>query len=139
MYISRIYSYISIFHAIIFQELFHVIDIVPVSTLMTMLIVSLTLLVVTQLPSTMTSRRPRILIGLTSSVILGLGILILRGILPLFGCILSIIAILPRIRMQLPLIIGCILALAHISRRLIFDDLSGYYSAIQVILNPQSG
>lgn len=108
------------------------VDLVPVSTLTVMLIVSLTLLVVTQLPSTMSSRRPRILIGLTSSVVLGLGILILKGVLPLFACILSIIAVLPKMRLQAPLIIGCVLALAHVSRRLIVDDLSDYYSVIQV-------
>lgn len=102
------------------------------SALTTMLIVSLTFLVVTQLPSTMVSKRSRILIGLTASIILGLGILILKGVLPLFICILSIIAILPKIKWQTPLIIGCILALAHVSRRLIFDDLTSYYNIIQV-------
>jgi len=107
-------------------------DLVPVSALTTMLIASLTLLVVTQLPSTMISKRSRILIGLTSSIILGLGILILKGVLPLFACILSIIAILPKMRWQIPLIIGCVLALAHVSRRLIFDDLTSYYNIVQV-------
>lgn len=116
----------------IFQKLFHVTDLVPVSTLTTMLIVSLTLLVITQLSSTMTSKRSRILIGLASSIILGLGILILKGVLPLFACILSIIAILPKMRWQVPLIIGCILALTHVSRRFIFEDLSSYYNVIQV-------
>lgn len=118
----------------IFQDriAFHVIDLVPVSTLTAMHIASLTLLVVTQLPSAMTSKRPRILIGLTSSVVLGLGILILEGVLPLFACILSIIAILPKIRLQVPLVVGCILALAHVSRRLLFDYVSDYYDVIQV-------
>lgn len=113
---------------------FHVIDLVPVSTLTAMHIASLTLLVVTQLPSAMTSKRPRILIGLTSSVVLGLGILILEGVLPLFACILSIIAILPKIRLQVPLVVGCILALAHVSRRLLFDYVSDYYDVIQIIV-----
>lgn len=103
-----------------------------VSALTTMFIASLTFLVVTQLPSTMISKRSRILIGLTSSIILGLGILILRGVLPLFTCILSIIAILPKMRWQIPLVIGCILALAHLSGRLIFDDVTSRYNAIQV-------
>lgn len=116
----------------IFQKLFHVTDLVPVSTLTTMLIVSLILLVITQLSSTMTSKRSRILIGLASSIILGLGILILKGVLPLFACILSIIAILPKMRWQVPLIIGCILAFTHVSRRFIFEDLSSYYNVIQV-------
>lgn len=115
-----------------FQDLLHLVDFVPVSTLTAMLIVSLTLLVVTQLPSTMSSERPRILIGLTSSVMLGLGILILRGVLPLFVCVLSIIAVLPKMRLQAPLVIGCVLAVAHLSRKLIFDDLSDYYTVIQV-------
>lgn len=108
------------------------IDLLPVSTLTTMLIASLTLLVITQLPSTMSSRRSRILIGLTSSVVLGLGILILKGVLPLFVCVLSIIAILPKMRFEAPLVIGCILVLAHVSRRFVFDDLPGYYDVIQV-------
>ncbi|XP_012533479.1 adenylate cyclase type 2 isoform X2 [Monomorium pharaonis] len=108
--------------------------ILPLSALTTMLVISLTFLVVTQLPSTMMSKRSRILIGLTSSAILGLGILILKGVLPLFACILSIIAILPKMRWQVPLIIGCILALAHVSRRLIFDDLTSYYNMIQIIV-----
>ncbi|KAL6421844.1 hypothetical protein ACFW04_010981 [Cataglyphis niger] len=98
-----------------------------------MLIVSLTLLVITQLSSTMTSKRSRIVIGLTSSITLGLGILILEGVLPLFACILSIIAILPKMRWKIPFIIGCILALAHVSRRFRFEDLSNYYNVIQIV------
>ncbi|XP_029175293.1 adenylate cyclase type 2 isoform X1 [Nylanderia fulva] len=117
-----------------YVKLLQVIDLVPVSTLTTMLIVSLTLLVVTQLSSTMTSKRSRILIGLTSSIILGLGILILRGVLPLFACILSIIAILPKMRWHVPLIIGCILALTHVLGRFIFEDLSSYYNIIQILV-----
>ncbi|KAG5313004.1 ADCY2 cyclase, partial [Pseudoatta argentina] len=114
-----------------YHELSNITD--PVLALTAMLIASLTFLVVTQLPSTMISKRSRILIGLTSSIILGLGILILKGVLPLFVCILSIIAILPKMRWQIPLIIGCILALAHISRRL-FDDLMSYYNLIQIVV-----
>ncbi|XP_012220110.1 adenylate cyclase type 2 isoform X2 [Linepithema humile] len=119
-----------------YHELFHVTDLVSVSTLTIMLIASLTLLVITQLPSTMTSKRSRILIGLMSSVIFGLGILILRSVLPLFACILSIIAILPKMRWQIPLITGCTLVVAHVARRLIFDDyyLSDYYNIIQIIV-----
>lgn len=117
-----------------YHKLSNLNDFVPVSALTTMLIASLTFLVVTQLPSTMISKRTRILIGLTSSIILGLGVLILRGALPLFACILSIIAILPKMRWQIPLVIGCILALAHVSRRLIFDDLTRYYNVIQIIV-----
>ncbi|XP_026826717.1 adenylate cyclase type 2 isoform X2 [Ooceraea biroi] len=115
-----------------YHEHFHMIDLIPVSALTTMLITSLTFLVVTQLSSAMTSKRSRILIGLASSIILGLGILILGDILPLFACILSIIAILPKMRWQVPLIIGSILAFAYISRRLIFGDLSSYYDIIQI-------
>ncbi|XP_018045914.1 PREDICTED: adenylate cyclase type 2 isoform X1 [Atta colombica] len=116
-----------------YHELSNITNLVPVSVLTTMLIASLTFLVVTQLPSTMISKRSRILIGLTSSIILGLGILILKGVLPLFVCILSIIAILPKMRWQIPLIIGCILALTHISRRF-FDDLMNYYNLIQIVV-----
>ncbi|XP_011635258.1 adenylate cyclase type 2 isoform X2 [Pogonomyrmex barbatus] len=118
-----------------YHELSNMIDLIPVSALTSMLIVSLTLLVITQLPSTMISKRSRILIGLTSSVILGLGILILRNVISLFVCILSIIAILPKMKWQIPLIIGCILALAHILRRLIrltFEDLTNHYDTIQI-------
>lgn len=84
------------------------------------------------MPSAMSSRRSRILIGLTSSVMLGLGILILKGVLPLFVCVLSVIAILPKMRFETPLVIGCILVLVHIFRRFVFDDLPGYYYVIQV-------
>ncbi|XP_020286222.1 adenylate cyclase type 2 isoform X2 [Pseudomyrmex gracilis] len=114
--------------------LFNVIDLVSVSVLTTMFVTSLTLLVIIQLPTTMTSKRSRIFIGLTSSVTLGLGILILRGVLPLFACILSIIAVLPKMRWQIPLIIGFILTLAHVSRRLISEDLSNYYVVIQILV-----
>ncbi|KYN04410.1 Adenylate cyclase type 2 [Cyphomyrmex costatus] len=117
-----------------YHELSNVTDLVPVSALTAMLIASLTFLVVTQLPSTMISKRSRILIGLTSSIILGVGILILKGVVPLFVCILSIIAILPKMKWQIPLIIGCILALAHISRRFILDDLMSYYDIIQLVV-----
>ncbi|KYN42871.1 Adenylate cyclase type 2 [Trachymyrmex septentrionalis] len=117
-----------------YHELSNITNLEPVSALTAMLIASLTFLVVTQLPSTMISKRTRILIGLTSSIILGLGIFILKGVLPLFVCILSIIAILPKMRWQIPLIIGCILALAHILRRLISDDLMSYYNLIQIVV-----
>lgn len=131
-YFIYISSFNTIFSQSILQDLSHMIDFVPVSTLTTILIASLTLLVVTQLPSTMSSRRSRILIGLTSAVVLGLGILILKGVLPLFVCVLSIIAILPKMRFEAPLVIGCILVLVHVSRRFVFDDLPGYYDVIQV-------
>ncbi|XP_032672323.1 adenylate cyclase type 2 [Odontomachus brunneus] len=117
-----------------YRDLSHMIDLLPVSTLTTMLIASLTLLVVTQLPSAMSSRRSRILIGLTSSVVLGLGILILKGVLPLFVCVLSVIAILPKMRFEAPLVIGCILVFVHISRRFVFDDLPDYYDVIQIVV-----
>ncbi|XP_018315113.1 adenylate cyclase type 2 [Mycetomoellerius zeteki] len=117
-----------------YDKLSNITNLVRVSALTAMLIASLTFLVVTQLPSTMISKRSRILIGLTSSIILGLGILILKGVLPLFVCILSIIAILPKMRWQIPLIIGCVLALVHISRRLLSDDLMSYYNIIQILV-----
>jgi hypothetical protein len=119
----------------VFQEQFRMIDLVSASTLTTMLVSSLAFLVVTQLPSAMTSKRSRILIGLTSSIVLGLGILILGDVLALFACILSIIAVLPKMRWRVPLIIGSVLAFAHVSRRLILDDPSGYYDVIQVNAN----
>ncbi|XP_070525346.1 adenylate cyclase type 2 isoform X2 [Cardiocondyla obscurior] len=114
-----------------YHDLSKVIDFVSVLT--SMFTFSLIILILTQLPSTMVSKRSRVLLGLTSAVILGLGILILNGILPLFACILSIIAILPKIKWQTPLVIGCILALAQISRRLIFDDSTSYYGIIQIV------
>jgi len=125
--------FLSIYNPLfIFQEQFRMIDLVPASTLTTMLVSSLAFLVITQLPSAMTSKRSRILIGLTSSIVLGLGILILGNVLALFACILSIIAVLPKMRWRVPLVLGSILAFAHVSRRLILDDPSGYYDVIQV-------
>ncbi|XP_011141420.1 adenylate cyclase type 2 isoform X2 [Harpegnathos saltator] len=109
-------------------------DLIHASTLTTMLIASLILLLVTQLPSVMSSRRSRILIGAASSVVFGLGILILKSVLPLFVCVLSIIAILPKMRFEAPFVIACTLVLVHISRRYVFDNLLDYYDVIQIVV-----
>ncbi|KAK2576760.1 hypothetical protein KPH14_005405 [Odynerus spinipes] len=95
--------------------------ILPVSTLTVMLVSSLSLLVVSQLPSTLTSARTRFLVGQLSSVILGFGILILGGAVPMFACILSITAALPRIKKLRPTIGPFILAIMHVGRRFIFE------------------
>lgn len=95
---------------------------IPVSTLSVMLVSSLTLLVISQLPSTLTSARTRFLVGQLSSVILGFGILILGGAIPMFACILSITAALPRIKRRLRPTIGpFILAIMHVGQRFIFE------------------
>ncbi|KAG7199184.1 hypothetical protein KM043_018059 [Ampulex compressa] len=106
--------------------------IIPVSTLTVMILVSLCLSVLAQLPSTLTSACARLTIGLASSVILGLGILILRGTVPLFVAVLSIIAVLPRNDKGMRTIVGLSLVIAHLTGRFILDDISDYYRKIQV-------
>ncbi|XP_043681130.1 adenylate cyclase type 2 [Vespula pensylvanica] len=95
--------------------------VLPISTLSVMLVSSLTLLVVSQLPSTLTSARTRFLVGQLSSVILGFGILILGGAIPMFACILSITAALPRIKRLRPTIGPFILAIMHVGQRFILE------------------
>ncbi|XP_035742022.1 adenylate cyclase type 2-like isoform X1 [Vespa mandarinia] len=113
------------------QDISHIV--LPISTLSVMLVSSLSLLVVSQLPSTLTSVRTRFLVGQLSSVILGFGILILGGAIPMFACILSITAALPRIKRLRPTIGPFILAIMHVGQRFIFEKELVDYKLSQII------
>ncbi|XP_076173456.1 adenylate cyclase type 2 Ac76E isoform X2 [Ptiloglossa arizonensis] len=106
--------------------------IVPASSLTIMLFSSFSLLLLTQLPSTLTSARTRFIIGFASSTILGLGILILRGSVPLFVTILAMIAVLPRGIQQIPTILAVILIVVHLGGKFMFSDYSNYYQIAQI-------
>ncbi|XP_053973477.1 adenylate cyclase type 2 isoform X2 [Hylaeus volcanicus] len=106
--------------------------IVPASSLTIMLFSSLSLLLLTQLPSTLTSIRTRFLIGFASSTILGLGILILRGSVPLFVTILAMVAVLPRSNRHTPTILAIIFIVVHLGGKFVFSDYSNYYQIAQI-------
>lgn len=112
-----------------YQDLSQII--VPVTTLMILLFISLSLLLVTQLPSTLTSAKARLLIGFVASGILGIGALIIRASVPLFITIHAMIAVLPRDTRQTPTIFAIILIIIHLSIRFIFLDHSSYYQIVQ--------
>ncbi|XP_043284358.1 adenylate cyclase type 2 isoform X4 [Venturia canescens] len=95
-----------------------------------MLVSSLSLLVVTQFPSIIKSTRARFALGLTSSIILGVAILLLGGTLPLFACIIAVIAGLPRIKKQRPTTLALVFAASFISTKLFIyhgEDNDYYY------------
>lgn len=79
---------------------------------------SLGLLVLTQLPSALTSKNWRIIVGLASSTILGSGVLLLRGVVPLFATVLATIASLPRHRRHAFVYVPIALAILHLTRGL---------------------
>ncbi|XP_076238819.1 adenylate cyclase type 2 Ac76E isoform X3 [Calliopsis andreniformis] len=106
--------------------------IVPTTTLTIMIISSLSLLLLTQLPSTLTSAKVRFLIGFFSSTILGIGILILQDSIALFVAILAIVAVQPRDTYQTPTILAVILAVIHLGGRVVSFDFSNYYHIAQV-------
>lgn len=90
-----------------------------------MLVSSLSFLVVLQFPIILTSSRARFIIGLASSLVLGMAVLVLGGSLPLFITVLAIIAILPGINNnQQPSIIAFVLAGSHITRGIIMCVIS---------------
>ncbi|XP_043284357.1 adenylate cyclase type 2 isoform X3 [Venturia canescens] len=102
----------------------------PASCLAVMLVSSLSLLVVTQFPSIIKSTRARFALGLTSSIILGVAILLLGGTLPLFACIIAVIAGLPRIKKQRPTTLALVFAASFISTKLFIyhgEDNDYYY------------
>ncbi|XP_029052909.2 adenylate cyclase type 2 isoform X6 [Osmia bicornis bicornis] len=105
--------------------------IIPGTNLTVMLIWSLGSLFVTQLPSTSTSARTRSLLGLVSSIVLGIGILIIRGSVPLFLLVLTIIAVLPRDARQTPTILAILLIVVHLARQFSFLDYSSYQRIAQ--------
>ncbi|CAK9803040.1 Adenylate cyclase type 2 [Anthophora quadrimaculata] len=113
-----------------YQDLAKVI--VPTASLTILLISSLSLLLVTQLPSTLTSAKARFLLGFVASVILGVGIVILRAPVALFITILAMIAVLPRDTQQKkPTILAIILIFAHLTGQLILFDHSDHYQITQ--------
>lgn len=97
-----------------------------------MLIWSLGSLFVTQLPSTSTSARTRFLLGFACSIVLGIGILIIRGSVPLFVLVLTIIAVLPRDARQMPTILAILLIVVHLARNFSILDYSSYHRIAQV-------
>ncbi|XP_043284356.1 adenylate cyclase type 2 isoform X2 [Venturia canescens] len=111
-----------------FNDLTYVVT--PASCLAVMLVSSLSLLVVTQFPSIIKSTRARFALGLTSSIILGVAILLLGGTLPLFACIIAVIAGLPRIKKQRPTTLALVFAASFISTKLFIyhgEDNDYYY------------
>ncbi|XP_017756963.1 PREDICTED: adenylate cyclase type 2 isoform X2 [Eufriesea mexicana] len=112
-----------------YQDLAQVI--VPLSVLITLLLSSLSLLLTTQLPSTLTSRKARLLIGFVASATLGVGILIVRASVPLFITVHAMIAVLPRDARQTPTILAIILIVAHFGGRFVLFEHSTYYQIIQ--------
>lgn len=99
---------------------------------MILLLISLSLLLITQLPSTLTSAKARLFIGFIASGILGIGTLIIRASVPLFITIHAMIAVLPRDTRQTPTILAITLIIIHLSIRFIFLDHSSYYQIVQV-------
>ncbi|XP_017890300.1 adenylate cyclase type 2 isoform X2 [Ceratina calcarata] len=112
-----------------YQDLQRVI--VPISVLTTLLPLSLSLLLVTQLPSTLTSARTRLIIGFIASGILGVGILIIHASIPLFVTVLAMIAVLPRDTRQKPTILAIVLITVHLSGRFFLLDHSSYYQIVE--------
>ncbi|CAL7936192.1 unnamed protein product [Xylocopa violacea] len=104
---------------------------VPTSTLAILLVSSLSLLLLTQLPSTLTSARTRLLIGFIASGIIGVGIVIIRASVPLFTTVLAMIAVLPRDTRQKPTMLAILLIVAHLGAQFAFFDYSDYYQIAQ--------
>ncbi|XP_076646961.1 adenylate cyclase type 2 Ac76E isoform X2 [Halictus rubicundus] len=101
--------------------------IVPATSLTIMIFTSLSLLLLTQLPSTLTSARTRFLIGFAASVILGIGILSLESSVPLFIMILAMIAVVPRGSRQIPTILAVIFIVVHVGRNVLFLNYSSHF------------
>nr|XP_033339524.1 adenylate cyclase type 2 isoform X2 [Megalopta genalis] len=106
--------------------------VVPVTSLTIMIFFSLSLLLLTQLPSTLTSARTRSLIGFAASVILGIGILSLESSVALFIMILAMVAVVPRGSHQIPTIIAVIFIVVHVAVNVLFYD----YSSLSNVAEP---
>nr|XP_012150844.1 PREDICTED: adenylate cyclase type 2 isoform X4 [Megachile rotundata] len=104
--------------------------IVPGSNLTAMLIWSLGSLIVTRLPSTSSSATSRFLVGFACSVVLGVGVLIGRGSVPLFVIVLAIIAVLPRDGRRTPTILAILLIVVHLAVNLSFVEHSASHHRI---------
>lgn len=105
---------------------------VPISTLAILLFSSLSLLLITQLPSTLASAKTRLLIGFIASATLGVGIIIVRASVPLFIAVHAMIAVLPRGSRQTPTILAITLIVVHLGIRFVFLDHSSYYQIVEV-------
>lgn len=107
--------------------------VVPISTFTILLLSSLSLLLVTQLPCTLISAKARLLLGFIASITLGAGILIVRASVPLFIAVHTMIAVLPRDSRQTPTILATVLIFVHLGIRFVFLE-SSYYQISQVFL-----
>ncbi|XP_031784566.1 adenylate cyclase type 2 isoform X2 [Nasonia vitripennis] len=86
-----------------------------------MLVVAGSLLIVAQFPTSLSSRRTRILLGLLASCLLGLGCLALGAPVPAFVAVLAVVATLPRVRRHRPSLVGfCLAALYFIKRIVVY-------------------
>ncbi|KZC13637.1 Adenylate cyclase type 8, partial [Dufourea novaeangliae] len=113
-----------------YRDLYRVV--VPATSLTIMIFASLSLLLLTQLPTTVTSARARFLIGFASSVILGFGILTLEGSVPLFVAILAIIAVLPRGTRHTSTILAVVFIVVHVARKFTYITYSNYYEIAEI-------
>ncbi|KAK9300530.1 hypothetical protein QLX08_006860 [Tetragonisca angustula] len=113
-----------------YQDLTRVV--VPISTFTILLLSSLSLLLVTQLPCTLISAKARLLLGFIASVTLGAGILIVRASVPLFVAVHTMIAVLPRDSRQTPTILATMLIFVHLGIRFVFLEQSSYYQISQI-------
>ncbi|XP_060813480.1 adenylate cyclase type 2 isoform X1 [Bombus pascuorum] len=104
---------------------------IPISTLTILLFSSLSLLLITQLPSTLASAKARLLIGFIASATLGVGIIIVRASVPLFIAVHAMIAVLPRGSRQTPTILAITLIVVHLGMRFVFLDHSNYYQIVE--------
>ncbi|KAL7306373.1 hypothetical protein TKK_0001797 [Trichogramma kaykai] len=99
---------------------------IPMAVLATMLLASLSLLVLAQLPAGLNSRRARICLGLAASFSLGFGCLALRAPVPAFVAILAIVATLPKAGFHVPGLFGLGLSIIFLLQRclllLFYDD-----------------
>ncbi|XP_043520152.1 adenylate cyclase type 2 isoform X4 [Frieseomelitta varia] len=113
-----------------YQDLTRVV--VPISTFTILLLSSLGLLLVTQLPCTLISAKARLLLGFIASITLGAGILIVRASVPLFVAVHTMIAVLPRDSRQTPTILATMLIFVHLGIRFVFLEQSSYYQISQI-------
>ena len=112
--------------------------VVHVSTLGTMLVSSVIFLIVTQFPTTLSCTRTRLILGLTASTVLGLGVLVIGGAIPVSCSTIAIVTALPRIRKQRPSIIGFLPVILYIAKSFIILDQSNYYQVNELLITSLS-
>ncbi|KOX74628.1 Adenylate cyclase type 8 [Melipona quadrifasciata] len=116
-----------------YQDLTRVVFFISIFTIL--LLSSLSLLLVTQLPCTLISAKARLLLGFIASITLGAGILIIRASVPLFVAVHTIIAVLPRDNRQTPTILATMLIFIHLGYiciQFMFSEQSSYYQISQI-------